>query len=110
MSKIKLFDPGRFNRQLSIQNINDVSDGCGGFLKQYQVEGSVWAHLCPVAARALTEAGADKQEISHRVIIRYRSGVNPGTRFTTGSRHFDVQTVHDPDETHRYLECEVIEQ
>lgn len=110
MSQTVAHDAGAFNRQLSLQNKVDAEDGYGGTIRTYEVQGSVWAKICPVAVRRVVEAANKSHEISHKITFRFKAGVCPGTRFTTGSRHFDVVTVRDPDETKRYLECEVVEQ
>ena len=37
--------------------------------------------------------------------MRWRNGVASGMRFARQGRIFDIVTVHDPDETGRYLVC-----
>ena len=110
MTRTVNMDAGRFNRQLSIENIVNLPDGFGGFEKQYVIDGSVWAHLCPHRTSVKVLGRTRIQETSHRIFMRFRAGITPGTRLVTGSRRFEVLTVHDPDETGRYLECEVTEQ
>ncbi|MEM7214844.1 MAG: phage head closure protein [Pseudomonadota bacterium] len=109
MKQAKVYDAGRFNRQLSIENDVKVSDGLGGFVSQYEVQGSVWAHICPVKATVAVQGDVAEQHVSHRVLMRFRSGISRGTRLVSGSRRFHVVTAKDPDETGRYLECEVAE-
>jgi len=41
--------------------------------------------------------------------MRYRTGVASGMRFVKGTRLFEIVTVHDPDESGRYLVCKVKE-
>lgn len=110
MSQPRLHDAGKFNRQLTIEDCVKVSDGFGGFSNQYIAVGSAWAQLCPEITKLEIAADRKAQKSSHRVVIRFRTGIVPGTRFVTGSRRFEVATVSDPDETRRYLECLVIEQ
>ena len=59
----------------------------------------------PVRAMAAFGAGQSLETVSHRITLRFRSGVASGMRFVRGSRVFDIVTVHDPDETGRYLVC-----
>lgn len=109
MSRVRMLDAGRFNRQLSGENPVETADGSGGFYKTYQATDAVWAHVCPVSADAKLRANTQETDITHKVILRFRSGVGPTSRFVTGTRRFHVDTVRDPDETGRYLECLVVE-
>ncbi len=109
MSGSVIHDAGQFNRQLSIENQINVPDGFGGYARNYVVEGSVWARLCPEVTVLEVAADLKSQKSTHRVVMRFRSGIVAGTRLITGSRTFEVKTVSDPDETRRYLECMVIE-
>jgi len=47
--------------------------------------------------------------VTHRVTRRHRGNVRAGMRFTRRDRIFEIATVHDPDETGRYLVCRVRE-
>lgn len=109
MNKLKPIDAGRFSRQLTIENEVDVADGLGGFSKTYHPTDTVWAHICPLSASAKNEADAQISQVTHRILLRFRAGVSPGSRFVTGTRRFYVETVRDPDETGRYIECMVVE-
>jgi len=109
MSRVKTFDAGRFNRQLIIENEVETADGCGGYYSNYQATDTIWAHICPVGANVNSSADTNENRITHKITVRFRSGVSAGTRFVTGSRRFYVDTVHDPDESGRYLECHAVE-
>lgn len=109
MSKQKTHDAGRFNRQLTLENEIEISDGCGGSVVRYEAQDTVWAHICPLQAGTITRADNEVTEITHRIIVRFRSNISSQSRFVTGSRRFLVETVRDPDETRRYLECACVE-
>ncbi len=109
MKNAKIYDAGRFNRQLTIENEVELSDGCGGFVSRYKPQDTVWAHICPVKSANIQRADNSIVEISHRILIRFRANISTKTRFVTGSRHFEVESVRDPDETRRYLECDCVE-
>ncbi len=109
MSVVKTYDAGRFNRQLTIENEIEMSDGCGGFVTRYETQDTIWAHICPLRASNITRADNSIVEISHRILVRFRPNISTSTRFVTGSRRFKVEAVRDPDETRRYLECDCVE-
>lgn len=104
-----IIDAGAFNRQLSVENQVSVPDGCGGFTSSYSVDSSLWAHLVPQKANVKVIGRANSVETTHKIMMRFRSGIKPGTRLVTGSRRFEVMTVIDPDETRKYLQCQAVE-
>lgn len=109
MNKQTIIDAGRFNRQLTIENEIETTDELGGFYTHYEAQDTVWAHICPVRAVNSNQADTTVMEVSHKITIRFRSGLMKDTRFVTGNRRFYIETVRDPDETRRYLECDCIE-
>lgn len=109
MSKIKTYDAGRFNRQLTIENEVEIADGCGGYVSRHEAQDTIWAHICPLRSNNITRADNSVTELSHRILVRFRPNISTATRFVTGSRRFEVEAVRDPDETRRYLECDCVE-
>jgi SPP1 family predicted phage head-tail adaptor len=63
----------------------------------------------PVSARSVFGAGQTLETVTHRVTIRHRSGVESGMRLRKQDRIFEIVTVHDPDDSGRYLMCRVKE-
>ncbi len=109
MTHTPIIDPGRFNRQLTIENEVSVSDGCGGFVTQMEAQDTVWADISPLRSSATVEAGTKTIEHTYRITIRFRPGISERTRFATGTRRFQVTSARDLDETKRYLECDCVE-
>lgn len=109
MKQSTIVDAGRFNRQLTIENEVEISDGCGGFITQFQAQGTVWASLCPLRSTQPLEADTKVTEHAYRITIRFRPDISGTTRFVTGTRRFQVISAQDLDETKRYIECECVE-
>jgi SPP1 family predicted phage head-tail adaptor len=65
----------------------------------------VWAAITPVSGRELVRGDGMTARMTHEVLIRYRSGVRPEMRFTSGSRVFEIRVVMDEDERRRWLAC-----
>jgi SPP1 family predicted phage head-tail adaptor len=63
----------------------------------------LFAKLEPIAARDRFGADQTLEEVTHRVTIRHRADVASGMRLARDMRKFLILTVHDPDETGRYL-------
>lgn len=109
MKQSRILDAGRFNRLLTIEDEVEISDGCGGFVTQFQAQGTVWASLCPLGSNQPIEAETKTSEHAYRITIRFRPGISTTTRFVTGTRRFEVISVRDLDETKRYIECDCVE-
>jgi SPP1 family predicted phage head-tail adaptor len=99
-------DPGRFSTELVLEQADDVSDGMGGEIANWTAVATVFAHIEPVSAKSVTGAGQTLETVTHRITLRQDENIRSGMRFTRGTRKFDILTVHDPDETGRYFQCE----
>ena len=107
--ELQFIDPGRFRRELVLSRLVPVPDGAGGYAESWADEATVYASLEPVRARAARAGEQALEHVTHRVTMRFRSGVEAGMRFTSGARTFHIVTAHDPDESGRYLVATVRE-
>ncbi len=98
-------DPGRFRTELALEQASATEDGMGGQVEAWSETATVMALVEPVSAADAWLADARAEAVTHRVTIRRRAGVAAGMRFRRGTRLMTVRTVHDPDETGRYLVC-----
>ena len=107
--KAAFLDPGALRTELLLQSAVLTGDGLGGHTAAWQDVATVFGLIEPVSQTSRFGAGQVQEEYTHRVTIRRRDGVAPGMRFVSQVRIFDILTVHDPDETGRYLACRVRE-
>jgi SPP1 family predicted phage head-tail adaptor len=98
-----MINPGDLRTQLSLEQMTPVPDGAGGFGESWTGIATFFAKLEPVAARDKFGADQTLEEVTHRVTIRHRPDVASGMRLAWATRRFLILTVHDPDETGRYL-------
>lgn len=98
-------DPGRLRTELSLRAAAPVPDGMGGHTEEWSEVATVFALVEPVSASAGFAAGQTTETVTHRVTIRHRPDVASGMRFEKGGRILEIVTVHDPDESGRYLVC-----
>lgn len=103
-------DPGAMRAELALEACAPADDGMGGFAETWQEVGLLFGMIEPVAATSVFAADQRLEEVTHRITLRWRAGVASGMRLTRPGRTFDILTVHDPDETGRYLVCRVKEQ
>jgi SPP1 family predicted phage head-tail adaptor len=98
-----MIDPGDLRIELALEEMIPVPDGAGGFGESWTEIATLFAKLEPVAARDRFGADQALEEVTHRVTIRHRADVASGMRLARGARTLLILTVHDPDETGRYL-------
>lgn len=109
MNSHAFLQAGSFSVRLTLQQRQETDDGAGGFVSNWQDLEPVWARIVPVAGIVTQTAANLEAGITHWIYIRANDDVRSGMRFVKGSRHFDIDTVHDPDETGRYRVCKVVE-
>ena len=98
-------DPGALRNRLVLQTVTAVPDGLGGFAESWSDVATVFARIEPVSADSRFGAGQTLETVTHRMTLRRRGDVEPGMRFACAGRIFVIVTVHDPDESGRYLVC-----
>lgn len=98
-----IVNPGELRFQVAIEQALATPDGAGGYSEGWTEIAKVFAKIEPLAARDEFGAAQTLEEVSHRITIRFREDLASGMRLRRGPRLFDILTVHDPDETARYL-------
>jgi head-tail adaptor len=83
-------DPGALRSELALQANTPVPDGLGGHMESWVEIATVFARIAPVSATSSFGPDQTVEEVM---------------RFAKQGRIFDIVTVHDPDDTGRYLVC-----
>ncbi|MCO5063120.1 MAG: phage head closure protein [Rhizobiaceae bacterium] len=104
MSTLQI-DPGEFRTELSLQECQTVYDALGGYSENWVETAVLFAKIEPLDAASNFAADQTTETVTHRVYVRWQPGLASGMRFALGERVLEVVTVHDPDETGRYLMC-----
>lgn len=83
-------------------------DALGGAAGRYAYLGEAWAAVSPIAPGDLTAGESLRALPRWRVIVRRRSGIDPGVRLVWRGRQLAVRgIVSDPrDASHIILTCE----
>ena len=108
--RAEFIDPGAFRHELVLEAATPTPDGAGGHAVSWNEVAALFARIEPVSAASRFGADQTLESVTHRVTMRHRPGVASGMRFTRLGRAFEIITVHDPDETGRYLVCRVREE
>jgi SPP1 family predicted phage head-tail adaptor len=98
-------DPGSLRSELALQAATPMPDGLGGHTQSWAEIATAFARIEPVSAASMFGPDQTVETVTHRITIRWRNGVAAGMRFVKQGRIFDIVTVHDPDDTGRYLVC-----
>jgi SPP1 family predicted phage head-tail adaptor len=106
---VLFIDPGELRTEVVLETCTTESDGFGGFSEVWSAVATLFARIEPVSATSVFGADQTLETITHRITTRYRTSVASGMRFVKGARIFEIVTVHDPDESGRYLVCKVKE-
>lgn len=95
---------GDLNKRMSIQSPTQTADGMGGWTTTYATVATVWAAVWPTSAKETLKAGQTSMEITHRIRIRYRAGVDPSYRILFGTRYFSIMSIINVGERGEWLE------
>lgn len=94
---------GNLRHRVTIQQLTRTDDGAGGYTETWTAIATVWADVYPLKGQERYDAQQVKANLSHRVTIRYRAGVEPSMRLQYGARTLNIEAVIDPEERHREL-------
>lgn len=83
--------------------MSQVSDDQGGFTETWADAFTVWASVEPVSSRERLFSQQIQYQRSHKVIIRWRTGITQEMRFTFDSRTFQIKGVRRFDERRFYM-------
>lgn len=102
---LTFIDPGSLRTPLDLQESEEVSDGQGGVTRNWSTVATLFANMEPVGAKRAVRGRAREANITHRITIRYREDIKNDMRFLRNGRELTIHSVHDVDETARYLIC-----
>jgi len=70
----------------------------GGFFQSWSTVATVWAALWPVSANEQIRAASPTMTLTHRIRIRYYSGIGPDWRVKFGARFFAIESIVNHEE------------
>ncbi len=102
--------PGALRVRLVLEQALQIPDEAGGFTENWIFVAGLFAAVEPALARDRYGAGQTLEDVTHQITIRYRDDIASGMRLIRDARAFMILTVHDPDETGRFLVIRAREQ
>jgi SPP1 family predicted phage head-tail adaptor len=101
--------PGKLRHRVTIQKIESVRKPGGTYEPQPVDVATVWANIIPKRGTERYQAQQIESELSHTIVLRYRSDVTPQMKIKYGDRLFDIESVINVGERNRKMEIEAIE-
>ena len=96
---------GLLRHRVAIQEETAARGSTGEVTRTWATIARRWAAVQPVRARELMAANELRADVTHRVVLRYYSGLTNRHRFLFGSRILEIVEVIDPLERHEQHEC-----
>ena len=95
---------GALNKRITIQSPTLTSDGMGSQTTVWGDVAEVYAAIWPTSANEVVQANSSTMTITHRIRIRYRSGILASYRVKFGTRYFNIVSVLNPNEGNKMLD------
>ena len=100
---------GSLTDRLSFQRRETTGEDEGGHAVFFVPVTSLWARVRALSGRQVNEAGARGVEVSHSVVVRFRTDVKAGDRFGYRGRWLSVVSAGDLNGRRAWLSCSCVE-
>jgi SPP1 family predicted phage head-tail adaptor len=96
---------GRLRHRVHLQSKTVTRDAFGGETIAWasKTPSPIWAEISPLSAREYFAAQQERSQVTHKIIIRYFSGLQTAWRVLWGSRQFDIVSVINPEERNKEM-------
>jgi len=95
---------GELREQVKLQRKSVTRDSYGGEVVTWTDIATVWGKVEPLRGREFLEQRRDGNEVTTRITLRYRSGLEPIHRAVHRSTTYDIQSVIHKETRFRELE------
>jgi SPP1 family predicted phage head-tail adaptor len=95
---------GKRQKRVGVQSKQTVRDEAGGAITTWVTDDTIWAHIAPATGKELYAGEQVKAELTHKITIRYYSGLTTENRLIYGTRIFDINFIRNIDERDCYQE------
>jgi SPP1 family predicted phage head-tail adaptor len=94
---------GKLRHFITILTPTDTVDATGATKQTWSTLINAWAMVLPISAREYVTAGQVFTEMSHKITMRYYSGVTTKCKLQFGTRYFDIKSVSDIEERNEMM-------
>lgn len=92
---------GKLRHRITIQQLTQTPDGAGGYTKSWVPFATVWASVEPISGKEYFEAQQTQSAVTHKIRIRYHTGITPVMRIDFKGRIFGIESVINWEERNR---------
>ncbi|MFO1149282.1 MAG: phage head closure protein [Alsobacter sp.] len=92
-------------KRIGLETPVEQADGAGGVTRTFSLSATLWGRVTPLRGEDGVVASARGQVLTHRVVLRHRTGLDTTMRLRVGARRLAIRAVYDPDERRRLLVC-----
>lgn len=98
-------EAGKLRHNIDIQQQVIGQDSYGEAINTWtNVYSSVYASVDPIRGREFFSGEKFNSEITHRIRMRYKTGILPKMRIKFGNRYFDIENIINSEERNIMLE------
>lgn len=94
---------GLLRHKITIQRATETQSAAGALSTTWATFATVWSEIEPITGREFFAQKIIQGEITHKITIRYLSGVVPKMRIIYGSRTFDIEQVMNVRERNKEM-------
>ena len=95
---------GRLRQRVTIQQKSATQNSYGEEVVTWSDVATVWGSVEPLRGQEFIEIRRAGAEVTTRIVLRYRSGIEPEMRVTYGAHTYDVMSVIHVEERQRELQ------
>lgn len=96
---------GALRHRITIQTASTIADDYGDVVDGYvDLYADIPAEVLPMNGAQRERLGVTENDVTHKVTIRYRTGIVPSQRVMFDSRALDIESVINVRERDRVLE------
>jgi len=96
--------------RVTFQEEQKTPDGYKGSTAKWVYVVEVWASVEPISGGERFFAQQIKSDVTHKVKIRYRTGINEAMRILHRDRIFSIESIIDVEERQKFIELRCIEE
>ena len=95
---------GALRHRLLFQSVGSIDGTFGKTINTTpSTIATVWGSIDPISGKEMDLIHEVQAEVTHKVIIRYKSGIDASDQFVHRSRTFHIEAVRDADERRAYM-------
>lgn len=88
-----MIDPGRLRERVTIQQATETRNALGETMQSWATFAERWASVDGISSREVLLQGQQKTEVSHRVRMRYVTGMTQTMRLVWRGRVLEISSL-----------------